>query len=209
MRLEYILLGLLARGPWSGYGIGKWMRKEGRFYRSITDLSQIYRVLRRMEESGWVGHVVEIREGRPDAKVYRITAKGRDELLEWACSPYTPPSRFQDADFHVRFDIAGMLDPEALRSLLHTELAARREQVETSRGRDRTRSYPDPIDELDIERASLLAELSHQRGTAEIDTWIAWLERTIALLEERGAIRRADRGASDGDAPDQHSQEME
>lgn len=189
MKLEYILLGLLARGDFSGYDIGKWMQKEGRFYRSNTDQSQIYRVLRRMEDNGWIAHTVDPRTGRPDAKMYRITETGRDELLAWARSPYLPPSRFQDADFHVRFDIAGMVDPEALRTLVVTELEARRAQVSTSRGRDRTRVYGHPIPELDVERANLLADISHRRGTTEIDAWIAWLERTLDELDAAGITR--------------------
>ncbi|RUR01802.1 PadR family transcriptional regulator [Labedella endophytica] len=186
MKLEYILLGLLARGPVSGYDIGKWMQREGRFYRSNTDQSQIYRVLKRMEDAGWIGHVVDPRTGRPDAKVYRMTEAGRAEVVRWSREPYAPPSRFQDADFHVRFDIAGALDPESLRNLLVTELDARRRQVAESRDRDRTRTYPDPIEELDVERANVLADASHRRGMLEIDTWIGWLERTLEEFDASG-----------------------
>lgn len=186
MKLEYILLGLLARGAFSGYDIGKWMQKEGRFYRSSTDQSQIYRVLRRMEEHSWIAYTIGPRTGGPDAKVYRITAAGKDELLRWARTPYEPPSRFQDADFHVRFDIVGMLDDLALRELIVTELEARRTQVASSRSRDRTRVYGDPIPELNVERANLLADISHRRGAAEIDAWISWLERTLRELDESG-----------------------
>lgn len=189
MRLEHILLGLLARGALSGYDIGKWMQQEGRYYRSNTDQSQIYRVLRAMEKRGWVCHAVESRPTAPDAKVYALTAAGRAELLAWARSPYEPPSRFQDGEFHARFDFAGGLDAEALRALIVTELDARRSQVAEGRGRDRTRVYRDAVPELDIDRANVLAEMSHRRGAAEIDRWIEWLESTLADLDARGLTR--------------------
>lgn len=192
MRLEHILLGLLARGSRSGYDIGKWMQQEGRFYRSNTDQSQIYRVLRGMEKRGWVAHAVEVRPSAPDAKVYRLTDEGRAELLAWARSKYAPPSRFQDGDFHARFDFAGALDADALRDLLVTELEARRAQVAAGRNRDRMQTYQEPIPELDIDRANLLAELSHRRGAAEIDRWIDWLEQTLADLDARGITRPGD-----------------
>ena len=86
----------------------------------------------------------------------------------------------------MRFDIVGMLDDLALRELIVTELEARRTQVASSRSRDRTRVYGDPIPELNVERANLLADISHRRGAAEIDAWISWLERTLRELDESG-----------------------
>lgn len=186
MKFEYILLGLFAMRPWSGYDLGKWLAGGGKFFRSNSDQSHIYRLLGRMEQHGWIDHVVEPRDGRPDAKVYRMTEAGRQELLAWARSPYTPPSRFQDADFLVRFTFGGIVDPTGLRELLVTELDARREQVRVHRDRDRAQEFIDPIPEVDVERARILLEAGHLRGMQEIDAWIDWLERTLDTFDRAG-----------------------
>ncbi|MCI2417499.1 PadR family transcriptional regulator [Saccharopolyspora sp. K220] len=183
MKFEYLLLGLFALRPHSGYDLKKWLAEGGKFFRSNSDQSQIYRLLARMEGNGWITHKVDPREKRPDAKLYSITDEGRAELLRWARSPYVPPSRFQDADFLVRFVFGGIVDPVGLRELITTELRARKDQVARHRGRDRTQQYIDPIPEVDIDRANLLFELSHIRGMAEIDAWINWLEEMLVALD--------------------------
>ena len=186
MKFEHILLGLFATRPWSGYDLGKWLAGGGKFFRSNSDQSQIYRTLARMERSGWITHTVDARDGRPDAKVYRMTEDGRAELLRWAASPYEPPSRFQDADFLVRFTFGGLVDPVGLRSLIVTELEARRQQVRTHRDRDRTHEFIDPIPEVDVERARVLLEAGHLHGMAEIDAWIGWLEGLLETFDRDG-----------------------
>ncbi|MEU3979255.1 PadR family transcriptional regulator [Streptomyces sp. NPDC026672] len=183
IKFEHILLGLFAQRPWSGYDLRKWLAEGGKFFRSNADQSQIYRLLTRMETNGWITHTVDPREKRPDAKLYTMTEAGRAELLAWARSPYRPPARHQDPDFLVRFFFGGIVDPVGLRALVETELAARREQVALHRGRDRTQTFVSPIPEVDVARARLLEELTHIRGMAEIDSWIAWLEETLVALD--------------------------
>lgn len=192
MRLEHILLGLFALRPWSGYDLKKWFAEGGKFYRSNTDQSQIYRLLNRMETDGWISHTVDAREKRPDAKLYRITEDGRAELLRWARSEFQSPARFQDADFVVRFVFGGMVDPVGLRELVVTELAARREQVARHRNRDRTQVYDNSIPEVDVDRANMLLELYHIRGMAEIDSWIHWLEEMLVVLDATPVTRQAE-----------------
>ena len=71
MKLESILLGVLARHPMTGYDLKKFLDTSGRFIRSNTQMSQVYRSLSTMEDRGWVTHSVEVRPGATDAKTYR------------------------------------------------------------------------------------------------------------------------------------------
>lgn len=183
MRFEHVLLGLLSMRPYSGYDMRGWLESEGRFVRSRVHLSQIYRLLGRMVDDGWVAFEVDSREGRPDAKVYRLTAEGRRELLEWVRSPYEPTSRFSDPDFLARFIFTLPLDRDAAIALVTSELAYRRDQVATSRGRNRTLRFADPIPELDEARAQLALDLAHEQGSSAVDHWMEWLESTLKRLE--------------------------
>lgn len=185
MRFEYVLLALLSYRPRSGYDLRKWLETEGQFVRSRAHHSQIYRLLRRMVGDGWVAYEVDPREGRPDAKVYRLTPLGRDVLLEWLHAPYEPPSRFQDVDFMARFQFAASLDTEAAIRLVDTELGYRRAQIAKNRDRDRTLRFEDPLPELDEAFAQRVADEMHAYGTESVDRWVRWLEHMRELLEDR------------------------
>ncbi|WP_420036403.1 PadR family transcriptional regulator [Streptomyces sp. cg28] len=189
MKFEYVLLGLLTRRPYSGYDLRKWLETEGQFLWARAHHSQIYRKLGQMEADGWVRHEVDLREGRPDAKVYRLTPLGHDVLLDWVRSPYEPPSRFQEIDFIARLSVTGPLDREAAIRLVDTELAHRREQIAANRGRDRTLHYEDPVPGLDQELDLEIHNALHRLGADAVDRWVAWLERTRSSLTEGKPLR--------------------
>ncbi|GAA1928344.1 PadR family transcriptional regulator [Microbacterium aoyamense] len=182
MKFEHVLLGVLANKPYHGYELMKWFDVEGQFIRSNTHHSQIYRELARMVKNGLVEFEVDPREGRPDAKVYRITEIGQQVLLEWVRSPYQPTSRFQDADFNTRFSFTIGLDIEAALRVVETELAYRRAQVAASRVRKRGYVGVEPIPGLDMQRSARYGEQMHVFGADSVDRWMDWLEEIRALL---------------------------
>lgn len=59
------------------------------FFQSATH-QQIYRLLKRMDEAGWVDAEVVAQDSRPDKKVYRVSAAGRAELQRWIAEPTEP-----------------------------------------------------------------------------------------------------------------------
>ena len=183
MKLEHVLLRLLATRPYSGYDLRKWLSVEGRFVRSGIHHSQVYRALARMQENRWVTFRVDPRDGRPDAKVYRLTEQGQAALLDWIRSPYEPASRFHDSDFINRFQVAAALDREAAVHLVKTELTYRREQIARNRDRDRTILFEDPMPGLDPARQQAAADLVHRYGAGAVDWWVAWLEDVLRWLE--------------------------
>ncbi|MFE6894051.1 PadR family transcriptional regulator [Streptomyces sp. NPDC057694] len=184
MKFEHVLLGVLAMRPQSGYDLRRWLEREGRFLRSGVHQSQVYRLLGRMTDQGWITWEADARDGAPDAKVYRLTDAGREALTAWAHSPYEPPSRFQDPEFVARLLFAGMLDADLPLRLIDTELDHRRAQVAHSRGRDRTLRLDQALPEIDAPRTRLLTELLHLEGVRQIDAWIDWLEHTRRLLTD-------------------------
>lgn len=183
VKFEYALLALIAVRPRSGFDLGRWVETEGQFLRSRAHHSQIYRLLARMTADGWVAFEVDPREGRPDAKVYRLTRRGRDVLWEWVRSPYEPTSRFQDPDFLARFAFTAPLDRQAGIELIETELAYRRAQIARNRDRDRTVRFEDPLPELDQDLAQEVFDELHAYGASAVDTWVDWLEGMRRRLE--------------------------
>ncbi|HTV70131.1 MAG TPA: PadR family transcriptional regulator [Rhizobiaceae bacterium] len=184
MNLEYLLLGLLALKPQTGYDLKKFLDTFGRFMRSNTELSQIYRTMGKMVKDGWVEFEVTHREGLPDFKTYRLTEDGAAVFLDWLSGTYVPPSRFTDPEFSLRFHYSALVGRDATLKLLHTELDARIEQVQKYRGRDRTlRDLELPLggDPLAVQRRF---DLGHEWGRQQVDAWIDWLKATIAEIEK-------------------------
>ena len=184
MNLEYLLLGLLALKPQTGYDLKKFLDTFGRFMRSNTQLSQIYRTMGKMVKDGWVEFEVTHREGLPDFKTYRVTEDGAAIFLDWLASPFEPPSRFTDPEFSLRFHYSALLGKEATLKLLRRELEARLDQVATYRGRDRTLTgleLPLGGDPQAVQRRFTLA---HEWGAMQVDLWIEWLKSTITAVEK-------------------------
>ena len=177
MKLEHILLGVLARRPSTGYELMKFMDTHGRFLRSNTTMSQVYRSLKAMEKRGWVEHTIERRPGATDAKTYRVTEEGATILLDRLTGPYSPPTRFDDPEFACRVFFAGFMTRDQLIRLLDVELDVR--QAETSRFRNRDRRIPtDPTIEFNAGLDALVLEWGHVAGAAAKDAHVA---RCVAL----------------------------
>jgi DNA-binding PadR family transcriptional regulator len=88
--LELALLGLIAEEHQrSGYDLVQTFRISMVHYWHAHP-GQIYPTLDRMERDGWIAGREVIQRGRPNKRVYSITAEGRRVLLEWLRSPYEP-----------------------------------------------------------------------------------------------------------------------
>ena len=80
--LRHGILGLLNYGDKTGYEIMTVFRDSLKHFWT-AQTSQIYRELQRMEKDGWISRRPVSQTGKPDKKVYSITAAGREELLRW------------------------------------------------------------------------------------------------------------------------------
>ncbi|MFC0627970.1 PadR family transcriptional regulator [Kribbella deserti] len=95
MSLEHAILVSLTERAGSGYELARRFDKSIGFFWAATH-QQIYRVLGRMTEAGWIVAEEVAQQGRPDKKVYTVSPAGRDELARWLAEPVDPPS-FRDA----------------------------------------------------------------------------------------------------------------
>jgi DNA-binding PadR family transcriptional regulator len=85
-KTKYALLGLLSRGPLSGYDIKKFTDfSVSHFWKE--NFGHIYPVLKRMGKEGLVTKQIETTEGKPNRNIYSITKSGTDEFLQWLSRP--------------------------------------------------------------------------------------------------------------------------
>ncbi|AQA20915.1 transcriptional regulator PadR-like family protein [Rhodococcus sp. MTM3W5.2] len=183
MGIDKVLLGVLAIRPSTGYDLHKWFDGPGRFVGWRAQLPHIYRTLAKLLDQGWVRFEVEERDGKPDAKVYRLTDTGTEALIAWARSPFDPAPRPMDPDFMLRFVFGGQLDREIALAVLRRELAYRREQVEGRTSLTDSSSEIETIPEIDQGWAFQVYALAIERGQGVMDGYLTWLEAALQRLE--------------------------
>ncbi|HSV41423.1 MAG TPA: PadR family transcriptional regulator [Nocardioidaceae bacterium] len=177
MALEHVLLVSLSERAASGADLTRRFDKSLGFFWTATH-QQIYRVLGRMEQDGWVTSQVVPQADRPSTKEYDVTDAGRAELRRWIAEPTaSEPLR---SDLMVKFraasygDRAALLETARERLDEHTKRLALYEFMAT-------RDFPDPdvlsghdLDMYLVLRGGLLME----------QFWINWLTE---YLERHGS----------------------
>jgi DNA-binding PadR family transcriptional regulator len=113
--VRHAVLALLADRPAHGYEIKRGL--EQRFGSVVAPLNagQVYTTLQRLQRDELVADDAVAQSGRPDKRVYRLTAAGRRALEEWLGVP-SAPTRLRD-DFFMKLVFAqslGLADPAAL-----------------------------------------------------------------------------------------------
>jgi DNA-binding PadR family transcriptional regulator len=181
--LEFILLGLLALRPSTGYDLKKTMDVSVRYISPVA-LSQIYPTLKRMEQAGLVEFRLVERSGRTDLKIYSITAAGQDIFRKWLAEPHKPdPYRFDT--FALRFYFSSLLDKTTLLSHIRTELEFRKTQLNNTRDLDGTvLGALEPIAAIDMDKTVKLWQMYHQYGLKFLETYTNWLEGILKNVEE-------------------------
>jgi DNA-binding PadR family transcriptional regulator len=177
MALEHAILVSLAERSASGYDLARRFDASiGHFWKASHQ--QIYKVLARMEGAAWVASHVVPQDGRPDKKVYAITAAGREELARWTSTP--TPAEHLRSEFAVKVralpfgDESAIVDDVRARRRTHADRLAHYED-------SAARHYPRP-DELTADhiggwlvlRGGILAE---QAG-------VAWCDEILQRLTE-------------------------
>ena len=90
MSLSHVLLGLLAKGPASGWDLGSRLSQDPALGWN-AELAQIYPALRRLLRGGFVALRRRRSPKGPPRREYRLTAAGRLEFREWLAEPLEIP----------------------------------------------------------------------------------------------------------------------
>src|SRR3954447_12053678 len=140
--LEHALLVALSERPAAGLELARRFDRSIGFFWSATH-QQIYKVLRRMEDDGWVTAQVQAQTGGPDKRVYSVTDIGTKALADWIATT-TPRAGFR-SEIAVKMRAASYGDRAALLAniaelvddhrtrLAHYELMSQRDYPEPDR----------------------------------------------------------------------------
>lgn len=176
MALAEAILVCLAEQPLTGYDLAKSFDTSIGFFWH-ADHQQIYRELRRLRERALVRDEPIPQAGRPDKRLYSITAAGRERLIEWSQETNPPPPVKDDMMVKLygleHVDVAAMREQVAQRLTHHRARLALYERIEATSFTDVDTSDPTQVGRL----------LGLQLGLAYERVWIAWCHDALAALD--------------------------
>ena len=182
--LGYAVLGLLSRDELSGYDLKRWMERPLGYFWSARH-SQIYPELARLEGEGLVTHTLVEQSGKPDKKVYEITAKGLGVLRDWVTQP--PESRPVRDELTLkaysvwltdREKAAGLFREEGLR---HEEQLAHYEELRDWMESEHRQEVRDPGSPWFATYATLRRGIGYEKEYAE---WCRWMADSLKGREK-------------------------
>ena len=117
LTLELALLGFLAAGPMHAYAMHRRLREAG----GLAPVwrikqSQLYALLARLEEEGYITGETSVQATRPPRHMLSLTATGRAAFVEWLT---TPVARLRELlqNYLAKLYFALQMGPEAVAAL--------------------------------------------------------------------------------------------
>ncbi len=125
LAVEHAILGFLLEAPMHGYELrDRLAHGLGAFWRIAS--SQLYQVLHRLEEQGWIEcTTVEARSAGPSRNVYRTTKEGNAAFWDWAMSPVRHVRQIR-VEFLAKVYFLRRLAPHRLARLVEGQIAVLR-----------------------------------------------------------------------------------
>ncbi|HSM59109.1 MAG TPA: PadR family transcriptional regulator [Candidatus Sulfomarinibacteraceae bacterium] len=164
--LELALLGFLRRQPRHGYAIHGLLSDPaglGPVWR--LKRSQLYALLNKLEDAGYVTTSLEPQESRPPRKLFHLTSSGEAAFLDWVQSP-VQHGRSLRLEFLVRLYFARREGPEVVARLL----AAQREQCQAWLAEEQAILHEEE------QSGHTYGQLVHQYRLGQIEAMLAWLD---------------------------------
>jgi DNA-binding PadR family transcriptional regulator len=175
MALEHALLVALSERSGSGYELARRFDKSIGYFWNATH-QQIYRVLKRMDEDGWVVGESVPQDGKPDKRVYAISATGRAELARWIAAPLELAPLRNDLGVKIRGAVHGDVAALCAEVARHRDRHAERLEVYRLIGK---RDFPAP-DQL---TGTALHQYLVLRGGVRVETgFVEWCDEILAAL---------------------------
>ncbi len=170
----YAILGFLNECEMSGYDIRKeaedsigyfWHESEGHLYPTLSQMAR----------GGLIEEVNVKKRNSRQRKQYRITALGREKLVEWLNMPVIE-GRVRNS-FLLKLFFSKDAKPEAIKEHLERELFKRKEQLAIfKRIKDKI-----PLSTSNKKQQHLW-EITLDFGLTMTSTWIDWLTKNLAAL---------------------------
>ncbi|GGB51318.1 PadR family transcriptional regulator [Fictibacillus barbaricus] len=179
MALRYALLGLLAKNEATGYELTQQF-KETVIHFWTAHHTQIYRELLKMEEEGLTHSKTVQQSDYPDKKIYTITDKGFEKLLEWMLNKPVSVPKLKD-DLLLRVSMFHFIPAE--KAIAFLEKSKEHHQM----GLMMTKKWQDEhFPEGRYGQNELGEYLTSEYGIRYMESWLSWCNWAIKVLKKKG-----------------------
>jgi len=170
------LLGLLTLGPMSGYDLGQNVRASvGHIW--SESYGQIYPNLKKLAAAGLVSSRTEKQKGKPDRRVYSITQKGRDQLIQWLGTP--PQAEIPRNEMLLKLFFGSQIPASILIAYVERMVQERRALLERFH-----RVEHEEIAEHKNRREAAFWRMTARFGQLEMEAHLRWAEETLFILRK-------------------------
>ncbi|MCA1554790.1 MAG: PadR family transcriptional regulator [Chloroflexi bacterium] len=174
LSIEHALLGFLRQHPMHGYEIHQALREpSGLWLVWRLKQSQLYALLAKLEEEGFINSTLQPQAQGPTRRVYRLTAAGRQRFRRWVKTP-VPHGREMRQEFLAKLFFAQREGAAVAKQLIEAQRATCREWLQQQQTQMQSRSVePFPF-------------YVQQYRIGQIKATLAWLntcERQITKTE--------------------------
>ncbi len=128
--LKYALLGLIDRGPITGYDIVKEFESRVMANFWYAKHSQVYPELKKLTEEGFVEYKIILQGEKMEKKLYTITPSGHEEFVRWMKKDEPIGVTPKDI-FRLRSYFTDFISAEDYMILLHSQLRMHTERCNT------------------------------------------------------------------------------
>ncbi|HWS39332.1 MAG TPA: PadR family transcriptional regulator [Actinoplanes sp.] len=180
MALEHAILVSLLERPGSGYELARrFERSIGRFWTATHQ--QIYRVLKRMDDDGWLTAEEIGQDGRPDKRSFTVTPAGRTVLAAWLQAPVQPEAVRHELAVKIR---GAAFTDDTGRAALLAEVGRYRAEHESLLAtylNGAERDFPDPTK---LDAGQRLQHVVLRGGIAYERMLLDWLDDVLDTLRD-------------------------
>lgn len=164
LTVEYALLGFVYDRPIHGYEIYQQLSApQGLWQVWRMKQSQLYALLTKLEEEGYLLTTLQPQEARPPRKVYSLTATGRAAFEQWLTTPITH-GRQMRLEFLAKLYFAYRQGPTVVAPLLEQQGVTCRRWLAALQEESRAALATDPF-----------AYAVHQFRITQIESFLTWL----------------------------------
>jgi DNA-binding PadR family transcriptional regulator len=169
LTLEHALLGFLCEEPMHAYEMHQHLRRAealGLVWR--IKQSQLYALLARLEEVGYLTTVTAPQETRPARKMLHLTPAGRAAFERWRTTPVEHGRELRQ-EFLAKLYFAQRAGTGCVEKLVDAQRAACRSMLLALQARAAAAKEP-------------YARLVYEFRCSQVKAWFEWLDRCEALL---------------------------
>ncbi|HZG69222.1 MAG TPA: PadR family transcriptional regulator [Herpetosiphonaceae bacterium] len=178
LTMEHALLGLLVQRPMHAYEMHQ-ILQETRALGLVWHLkqSQLYALLARLEDAGYLTGNTEPQGTRPPRKILHVTPDGRAAFSRWLGTPVAHGRDFRQ-EFLAKLFFAQAEDPDTVAALLDRQRRECRRWLAELYEKLAERGREHPFDTLVL-----------QFRISQIDAILCWLDTCAATLAPQAASR--------------------